>query len=57
MNTSHLPKIKLEKSPKTRELLEDMNKKLEQMQGTLDLLFKIIERHSMTSDLRDIRRK
>lgn len=57
MNTSHLPKIKLEKSPKTRELLEDMNKKLEQMQGTLDLLFEIIERHNMTSDLRDIRRK
>jgi hypothetical protein len=57
MNTTELKRIKLAKSQKTRELLEEMNKKLDEMGSTLDLLYTTLEEQRRAADIKDIRRK
>lgn len=55
MNTTNLKNMKLAKSQKTRELLEEMNQKLDEMGSTLDLLFAMLEEQRRNEDLREIR--
>lgn len=57
MNTTELKRMKLAKSQKTRELLEEINKKLDEMGNTLDLLYSMLEEQRRAADITDIRSK
>ena len=47
--------MKLAKSQKTQELLEEINQKLDEMQSSIDSLFQILEEQRRNEDLREIR--